>query len=199
MHSNDESLDGRLSFHVLGPVTASLGGTELKITAPRQRALLADLLINANQTVSTSKLIDGMWGDSPPQHPESALHIVVSRLRCALDVAAPRLVRDGSGYRVELDPEELDLTRARALFADAQRAMRAGDAAHAAEAMESALGCWTGEALADVASFPFGDVASVSAALYFSDLRDHSSQIANPSSEPPVARCAAYPSRIQSS
>jgi len=160
MHSKDESLSGRLSFHVLGPVTASLDGTELKITAPRQRALLADLLINANQTVSTSKLIDGMWGDSPPQHPESALHIVVSRLRCALDVAAPRLVRDGSGYRVELDPEELDLARARALFADAQRAMRDGDSAHAAEAMEAALGCWTGEALADVASFPFGDVAS---------------------------------------
>jgi len=132
----------------------------LKITAPRQRALLADLLINANQTVSTSKLIDGMWGDSPPQHPESALHIVVSRLRCALDAVASRLVRDRSGYRIELAPDELDLTRARTHFTEAQRAMQEGDAARAAVAMEIALGCWTGEALADVASFPFGDVAS---------------------------------------
>ncbi|MDP9335562.1 MAG: AfsR/SARP family transcriptional regulator [Actinomycetota bacterium] len=148
-----------MSFHILGPVTVILDGSELKITAPRQRALLANLLINANQTMSTSKLIDGLWGGSPPQHPESALHIVVSRLRRALDVIAPRLIRDSSGYWMELDPAELDLTRARTLLADAQRAMRVGDAAHAAVALESALACWTGEALADVASFPFGDVA----------------------------------------
>jgi DNA-binding SARP family transcriptional activator len=160
MQSSEVSRSGRVSFHVLGPITASLDASELKITAPRQRALLADLLVNANQTVSTSKLIDGMWGESPPQHPESALHIVVSRLRCALGALAPRLVRDSSGYRIEVDPDELDLTRARTLFADAQRAMRDGDAPHAAAAMEAALGCWTGEALADVASFPFGDVAS---------------------------------------
>ena len=158
MPSATQSRPSRVSFHVLGPVTVTLGGSELKITAPRQRALLANLLVNANQTMSTSKLIDGLWGGSPPQHPESALHIVVSRLRRALDVVAPRLIRDSSGYRMELDPAELDLTRARALLADAQRAMRVGDAAHAAVALESALGCWTGEALGDVASFPFGDV-----------------------------------------
>ncbi|MDQ1454904.1 MAG: hypothetical protein QOH28_524 [Actinomycetota bacterium] len=158
MRSSTQSRPGGVSFHVLGPVTVTLGGSELKITAPRQRALLASLLVNANQTMSTSKLIDGLWGGSPPQHPESALHIVVSRLRRALDVVAPRLIRDSSGYRIELDPAELDLTRARALLADAQRAMRVGDAAHAAVALESALACWTGEALGDVASFPFGDV-----------------------------------------
>jgi DNA-binding SARP family transcriptional activator len=160
MQASAVSRPGRVSFHVLGPVTVTLDGSELKITAPRQRALLANLLVNANQTVSTSKLIDGMWGGSPPQHPDSALQIVVSRLRRALDVIAPRLVRDNSGYRMELDPAELDLTRARALSVDAQRAMRDGDPAHAAATLDAALGCWTGEALAEVASFPFGDVAS---------------------------------------
>lgn len=151
---------GRVAFHVLGPVTASLDASALKITAPRQRALLANLLVHANQTVSTSKLIDGIWGSSPPQHPESALQIVVSRLRRALDAVSPRLVSDSSGYRIELDPEELDLTRSRSHFVDAQQAMRGGDATHAAAALEAALGCWTGETLADVASFPFSDSAS---------------------------------------
>src|SRR5437016_1462490 len=118
MQTSAVSPAGRVSFRVLGPVTASVDGSELNITAPRQRALLADLLVNANQTISSSKLIDGIWGSSPPQHPESALHIVVSRLRRALGVVAPRLVRDCSGYRIDLDPAELDPTRARAFFVD---------------------------------------------------------------------------------
>jgi DNA-binding SARP family transcriptional activator len=160
MQSSAASEPGRVSFRVLGPVTATVDGSELNITAPRQRALLADLLVNANQTISSSKLIDGIWGSSPPQHPESALHIVVSRLRRALGVVAPRLVRDCSGYRIDLDPAELDLTRARAFFVDAQRAMRAGDPARAAATLDTALGCWTGETLADIASFPFGETAS---------------------------------------
>ncbi|HEY5172936.1 MAG TPA: BTAD domain-containing putative transcriptional regulator [Acidimicrobiia bacterium] len=160
MQHSKESLTGFVSLHVLGPVTGSVGACTVKITAPRQRALLAYLLINANETVSTSKLIDGIWGGSPPLHPESTLQIVVSRLRRALGAIAPRLVRDSSGYRIELDAMELDLLRAQSHFVDAQRAMRDGDAAHAAASLESALGCWTGETLADVANFPFRDAAS---------------------------------------
>lgn len=160
MQHKRDSRAGPLSLHVLGPVIGSVGGSTVNITAPRQRALLAYLLINANHTVSTSKLIDGIWGGSPPQHPESTLHIVVSRLRRALGAIAPRLVRDSSGYRMDVDAAELDLTRAQSHFADAQREMRDGDAAHAAASLEAALGCWTGETLADVPSFPFRDTAS---------------------------------------
>src|SRR6266571_3332645 len=80
-----------VSFRVLSSVDVRVDASSvLKVAAPGQRALLAQLLVNANQTVRASTLIDGIWGGAPPQRPESALHIVVCRLRRALDVVAPR-------------------------------------------------------------------------------------------------------------
>ena len=145
-----------VAFRVLSSVDVRVDESSvLKVAAPGQRALLAQLLVNANQTVRASKLIDGIWGAAPPQRPESALHIVVCRLRRALDVVAPRLVRDGTGYRIELDPDELDLTRAQAYEANARRVIQEGDPARAAAIYDAALTCWTGEPLADLANFPF--------------------------------------------
>ena len=98
-----------VSFRVLSSIKVRIGETVVKVAAPRQRALLAQLLVNANQTVSASKLIDGLWGDVPPKHPEAALQVVVCRLRHSLDEISTRLVSESPGYRVELDPDELDL------------------------------------------------------------------------------------------
>jgi DNA-binding SARP family transcriptional activator len=120
---------------------------------------LAQLLVNANQTVSAPRLIDGIWGDDSVQHPESALHVVVSRLRRVLGSVAARLVSDTSGYRIELAPNELDLGRAHAHADRAQQALRVGDPARAATSFDAALACWTGEPLADVTGFPFHEPA----------------------------------------
>lgn len=144
-----------VSFRVLRSVHVRSGSGVVKIAAPRQRALLAQLLVSANKTVSVSKLIDGIWGEAPPKYPDSALHIVVCRLRRALDDLARRLVRDCAGYRIEVSDDELDLTRAQALAIDAGRKMREGDAATAAATFDEALACWTGEPFADVSNFPF--------------------------------------------
>lgn len=144
-----------LSCRLLGPVRVEVDASVVKIAAPRQRALLALLLLDVNRTVSSSSLIDGIWGETPPQHPGSALHIVVCRLRRTLDTVASRLVRDAAGYRIVLEPDELDLTRAEAYAVDARRALEAGHAKRAASAFDAALACWTGEPLADVANFPF--------------------------------------------
>ena len=149
-----EQCERMVSFRVLRSVDVRVGEVGLKIAAPGQRALLAQLLVNANQTVSASTLIDGIWGGNSPKHPESALHIVVCRLRRALGPVAPRLVRDCSGYRIEVDPAELDLTRAELLAERANQLLREGDAACAAAVFDEALGCWTGEPLADVSNFP---------------------------------------------
>jgi DNA-binding SARP family transcriptional activator len=150
----------RVSFHVLGAVAARVDDDDLRIAAPRQRALLARLLVDANQTITTSELIDAIWGSAPPQHPESALHIVVSRLRRALEAAAPRLVRARLGYRIDVAPNELDLTRAQALLAKAQCATRERDATRAALLLDEAIACWSGQPLSDVANFPFYDAAA---------------------------------------
>ena len=146
-----------LAFGVLGSVRVEVDARPLKIAAPRQRALLALLLLNAEKTVSSSNLIDSIWGDAPPQHPETALHIVVCRLRQALGPVASRLVRDSAGYRIEIDPDELDLTRAQAHAVVARRWLDDRDARRAASEFDAALACWTGEPLADVTNFPFYD------------------------------------------
>src|SRR5262245_53749947 len=103
-------------FRILGPVGLSVDGTDIRIGAPRQRALLAMLLTDANLAVHPSTLIEGIWGEAPPQHPEAALQIVVSRLRAALGPAAPRLVSERAGYRIVVEPDELDLERAQQSF-----------------------------------------------------------------------------------
>jgi len=121
---------------------------------------LALLLLGANRTVSSSTLIDGIWGETPPQHPESALHIVICRLRRALGPVAPLLVRDSAGYRIEIATHELDITRAQAHAVEARRALDANDPRRASEEFDAALACWTGAPLADVTTFPFYDAAS---------------------------------------
>ena len=151
---------GPLSFRVLGAVRVEVDAQAVKIAAPRQRALLALLLLSANRTVNSSNLIDSIWGEVPPQHPDTALHIVVCRLRRALGPVAKRLVRDSVGYRIEVGPDELDVTRAEVHAVAARRSYEAGDGRRAATEFDAALACWTGESLADVTNFPFYDGAA---------------------------------------
>jgi DNA-binding SARP family transcriptional activator len=149
-----------LSCRLLGSVQVQVDARDVKIPAPRQRALLAMLLLDADRTVSAAALIDGIWGEAPPQHPESALHIVVCRLRQVLDSVAPMLVRDSSGYRMEIAAEALDLTRAEAHAVAGRRYLDVADARHAASEFDAALACWSGEPLADVLIFPFYERAA---------------------------------------
>jgi DNA-binding SARP family transcriptional activator len=149
--------DSCVSFTVLGPVTARTGRTRLPIAAPSQQALLAQLLLHANRTVSASALIDGIYGDAAPRHPEAALQIIVSRLRRALGPIANKLAYDGSGYRIELAAHELDLTRARSHFARGTKAVRHNEMSVAGDAFNDALECWTGDPLAELTKFSFHD------------------------------------------
>ena len=127
------------AFHVLGDVAVTIDGERRPLTAAKQRAALAILLLSANRTVSSTALLEGIWGTALPQHPETALQIVVSRLRVSLGVAADRLVSVPSGYRIDVAPDELDLARAQAAFAEGQRLRRENDPDHAADVLEGAL------------------------------------------------------------
>jgi DNA-binding SARP family transcriptional activator len=150
-------MTGWVRFRVLGAIGGDWGPTTFEVTAARQRALLALLLVHANRTMSPSALIDGIWGETTPQHPDAALQIVVSRLRTALGPAACRLVSGPSGYCLEVEDNELDLSVARARFADGQRAMADDEPARAAIALDDALACWSGDALTDLGGMPFAD------------------------------------------
>src|SRR5258706_11985017 len=95
-------------FRILGSLEVSVDGSPVVVSAARQRALLARLLLDANRSLHPDLLIETIWGDAIPQHPDAALQIVVSRLRSALGAAAGRLTLGPAGYRLEVADDEVD-------------------------------------------------------------------------------------------
>ncbi len=132
-----------MEFRLLGPLEV-LGddGAPIPLGGKRPRALLTLLLLNANDVVSTDRLVDGVWGDQPPASAQSALQVHVHALRKAL--GADRIVTQAPGYLVRAEPEELDVGRF-------ERLVKAGSAAD----LEQALGLWRGTAVAEFADEPF--------------------------------------------
>src|SRR5690242_11828739 len=104
-----------MDFRILGPLEARSGGRQLPLGGPRQRALLAYLLLRANEVVSPERLLDDVWFELP-QGGAAALQTQISRLR---KVVGERLVSANHGYSLRIDPDELDLERLRALLAAA--------------------------------------------------------------------------------
>jgi YVTN family beta-propeller protein len=147
-----------MQFGVLGPVEARRDGHELLLGGPKQRALLAILLLGANEVVSRDRLADGLWGERPPSSVEHTLDNYVSRLRKAL--GPDRLIRRTPGYVLRVEPSELDSARFEELFREGREALACGDATAASSALRTALGLWRGPALADVLDEPFAAVES---------------------------------------
>jgi DNA-binding SARP family transcriptional activator len=138
-----------MEFGILGPLEVRDGATELALGAPKQRAVLALLLLHANQVVPTDRLIDQLWGDQAPDTVKVALQGYVSNLRKAL--GAGTIVTRAPGYAIELEPERFDLHRFESLLSQARAAAAAGDPAGAAAGFREALGLWRGSALVDFA------------------------------------------------
>src|SRR5262245_58034797 len=96
----------RLELRVLGPTEALADGVPLALGGPKERTALALLAARAGRVVATDDLIDGIWGDQPTTAARSTLHTYISNLRSRLgDV----IVRDGGGYRLELEPAQVDV------------------------------------------------------------------------------------------
>ena len=90
-----------VEFRILGPLEAQANGHRLQLGGRKQRALLAVLLLNANQVVSRDRLVDALWGERPPQTASHTLDAYVSRLRKALAGSGDggaRLVTQTPGY-----------------------------------------------------------------------------------------------------
>src|SRR6266536_2549394 len=152
----------RIEFRILGPLELSAGGRVLPLGSPKQRALLALLLVHANETVSRDRLIEELWGDAAPASVESAVHVYLSRLRRLLDSAGGTglLVRQAHGYRLRVEPDRLDATRFAGLAREGREALAAGEAERAADRLRRALALWRGPALADLESERFAIAAA---------------------------------------
>jgi DNA-binding SARP family transcriptional activator len=138
-----------LDFAVLGPLEVRDQESPVPVGAGRERALLALLLLNANEVVSSDRLIDELWGECPPATVAKALQVYISRLRKAL--GPDRIVTVSPGYSLRLGPDELDLHRFERLSEQGRRALERGDARGARELLGAALALWRGAALADLA------------------------------------------------
>ncbi|MEV6526745.1 BTAD domain-containing putative transcriptional regulator [Longispora sp. NPDC051575] len=144
-------------FSILGPVEARLAdGTPVPVGGPRVRALLALLLLDAGRLVPTERLVDGLYGEHPPAGAANALQSQVSRLRRGLG-GADLVEFHPAGYRLAVDPEDVDAHRFERLARDGQRALAAGDHAGAGALFQEALDLWSGPALADVRDSPFAE------------------------------------------
>jgi DNA-binding SARP family transcriptional activator len=145
--------DAKRDFRILGPVEVAENGRPLPLGSRKQRALLALLLLNAREVVSTDRLIDALWGESPPASAPNSVHIYVSQLRKVLGESS--LLTRGHGYVFPLEPGQLDLERFEELLDEGWRLLTAGEPARARETLRAALALWRGAPLADVANAPF--------------------------------------------
>jgi ABC-type transport system substrate-binding protein/DNA-binding SARP family transcriptional activator len=147
-----------LEFRILGPLEVRADGVAVPMGGPRQRALLALLLLSANRAISRDRLIEELMLEPPGERAERALTVQVSRLRKALsaiDGSEPRLVASPPGYVLRVKPRELDLDTFEQLLADGRRELEGGDPAAAVAAFREAQALWRGRPLADLEFEPF--------------------------------------------
>lgn len=153
-----------MEFRILGPLEARSDDRQLPVQGAKQRALLALLLLHANEGLSSERLIDEMWGERPPATAAKALRVYVSQLRKLLEPDRARgapsklLPNTGSGYLLRLELDQLDLHRFNRLLEEGRRVLADGNPAEAARLLEEALALWHGPALADLANEPFAQM-----------------------------------------
>ncbi|WP_433355001.1 BTAD domain-containing putative transcriptional regulator [Micromonospora saelicesensis] len=139
-----------MRFRILGPTQVVLAdGREVPVGGPRLRALLALLLLDAGRVVSAERLIDGLYGEHPPRGAANALQSQVSRLRQALPAGHDPVEFHPAGYRLAVDPDDVDAYRFERLAEAGRRALVDGDWPRAAAVLREALELWRGPALAD--------------------------------------------------
>jgi DNA-binding SARP family transcriptional activator/pimeloyl-ACP methyl ester carboxylesterase len=145
-----------VEFRVLGPLEVTAGGRPLSLAGARTRAVLALLLVHANQVVSSDRLIEELWPGHPAGKAADSLQVRLSELRKALRLVgeADRLATRPPGYLLRVLPEELDARRFEQLAAEGAAALAAADAATAARRLDEALSLWRGPALADMDTVP---------------------------------------------
>src|SRR5215472_7621262 len=135
-------------LRLLGPVEVLVHDTWSTPRKPQQRLVLAMFALRAGQVVPVDELIDAVWEEEPPRSARGSLQVLMTRLRQTLArVPGCQLERYGDGYRLQIEPGQVDVHQFRAL-AKAGRAAADGQAALAA--FDLALALWRGPALADV-------------------------------------------------
>ena len=138
-------------FRILGPLEVVDSTGSIALGGPKQRALLGLLLVHAGEVLSTDRIVDVLWDGRPPRTATTSLWNLVTQLRKVLP--PDTLVTKPPGYRLEIDPDELDLRRFEQLVARARRL----EPGPRAELLRDALAIWRGAPLADLAFETFAE------------------------------------------
>ncbi|MGH2968517.1 MAG: AfsR/SARP family transcriptional regulator, partial [Solirubrobacteraceae bacterium] len=131
-----------MEFGILGPLEVWHDGRAVPISGARQRALLAILLLHAGEVVSSDRLMDDLWGETPPAAGHTALRVRVSQLRKALGPGGDLLVTQPPGYVLRILASQLDLPRFERMVADGEGALGAGEPERAVGVLGEALALW---------------------------------------------------------
>ncbi|MCP2329762.1 DNA-binding transcriptional activator of the SARP family [Actinoalloteichus cyanogriseus DSM 43889] len=139
---------GELSFRLLGRVSAIRDGTPVDLGPPRQRTVLAALLLRLGEPVPARHLVEAVWSSTPPGAAAQAVTVYVSTLRRTLREV--RISGDADGYQLEATPEAVDLHRFRRLVVAAGQ----GDPESALPRLGEALALWEGDPLGGLGAAP---------------------------------------------
>ena len=143
-----------MDFRILGPLEVHNDSGTVALGGAKPRAVLAMLLLHANQPVSAERLALALWGEEAPAGSVKTVQVHVSRVRKALG-NGNILVTTPAGYCLHVAPGELDAEQFERLVEDGRRALAAGDADAAAHALQEALALWRGPPLSDLSFEPF--------------------------------------------
>jgi DNA-binding SARP family transcriptional activator len=135
-----------MEFRILGPLEVVDGDRSVALGGPKQRALLAALILTPNRPVSVDRLVDAVWPGRPPAGAANALQFHVSQLRKSLDDGGVIVTRE-PGYLIQVEPDQVDALRFERLVAEAQGA----EAARASRVLREALALWRGAPLPELA------------------------------------------------
>jgi WD40 repeat protein/DNA-binding SARP family transcriptional activator len=142
-----------VDFTALGTVAVRRHGELVNVGGPRQRRLLAVLLIHRNTVVSTDRLADAVFAGEPTPAAATTLRSYVARIRKVIEdqEGGPEVLTQSPGYVLRVPAEAFDVSRCEELVSSARRASSRGDQAAAAAQLQEALALWQGEAYAEFA------------------------------------------------
>ena len=142
-----------MEFRVLGALEVGPGGAALELGPPKQRALLAILLLHVGEIVPVDRLIDLLWGDDPPRTAGHSIQIYISELRKVLEPLAGRrlIARRQPGYQLDAPGEDVDASRFETLVREGSAHLAVGQRDEGAKKLRAALELWRGPALSDFA------------------------------------------------
>ena len=138
-----------MEFRILGPLEVTRDDRLVLLGARKQRALLAILLLHANEVVTSGQLIDELWGDEPPATAPKSVQGYVSQIRKGLRNGDPAddgevLLTRAGGYVLSVAPTGLDAWRFERAVDEGRLALQGGDAARAARRLRDGLALWRG-------------------------------------------------------